>query len=396
MKNEPNIYSRLKRMDDQSLTRKVILFSCFLKNRGFKVFSSNIRDSLRGLEEIDISKREDFCSALRSNLVTTDMEWALFEELFEEFWQGIESPEEDEESEGPEEEGEGQGDSVMELLLESKPDNESGEEDACEQGQTEVATYSPVSRLERKNLAQVQNEDIRIAQLILKNMMSPFRIAETRRFRKSKNPGDMDFRRIMKKSLKAGGIPLELAYKKKKKRLKRLVILADVSGSMDRYARFVMPFILGLRGVSTKAEVFVFSTSLTLITSILRRFSIEEALERISLEVPEWSGGTRIGYSLHQFTQGYGERLLNKRTVVVIMSDGWDLGGRDLLKREMEYLSRKANCIIWLNPLAGDTEYKPVCQGMQIALPYVDYFLPADSLQSLKRVGRTLSRVMAS
>ncbi|MDP6179893.1 MAG: VWA domain-containing protein, partial [Desulfatiglandales bacterium] len=242
MKTGPNIYSRLKRMNDQSLTRKVILFSCFLKNRGFNVFSSNIIDSLQGLEEIDISKREDFCSALRTNLVTTDMEWTLFDELFEEFWQGIDSPEV-EESEGPEEEGECQGDSVMELLPESAPDNKSERGNVPEQEETEMATYSPVSRLEGKNLAQVQNEDIRIAQLILKNMISPVRIAEMRRFRKSKSPGAMDFRRIMKKSLKAGGIPLELAYKKKKKRLKRLVILADVSGSMGRYARFVMPFI---------------------------------------------------------------------------------------------------------------------------------------------------------
>jgi uncharacterized protein with von Willebrand factor type A (vWA) domain len=205
----------------------------------------------------------------------------------------------------------------------------------------------------------------------------------------------MDFRRIMKKSLKLGGIPLELFYKKKKKRLKRLVILADVSGSMDRYARFVTPFIMGLRGVGSKAEVFVFSTSLTPITSFVRRYDLDKALERISQEVPDWSGGTRIGYSLHQFNQEYAERLLNKRTVVVILSDGWDLGGKEPLRREMEILSRKAYCIIWLNPVAGDTEYKPICQGMQTALPYVDYFLPADSLESLKKVGRTLSRVMA-
>ncbi len=205
----------------------------------------------------------------------------------------------------------------------------------------------------------------------------------------------MDFRRIIRKSLKTGGMPLELFYKKRKKRLKRLVILADVSGSMDRYARFVMPFILGLKGIGSRAQVFVFSTSLTPITSVVRRLSIEKALEYISQLVPDWSGGTRIGYSLHQFNEGHGESLLNKRTVVVVMSDGWDLGGRELLKREMKTLSRKAHSVIWLNPLAGDTEYRPVCRGMQTALPYVDYFLAADSLQNLKKVGRTLSRVMA-
>ena len=187
---------------------------------------------------------------------------------------------------------------------------------------------------------------------------------------------------------------MELFFKEKKKRLKRMVILADVSGSMDRYAQFVMPFMLGLRGVGSRAEVFVFSTSLTPVTFIIRHLSFEKALERIAREVPEWSGGTRIGYSLHQFNQAHGHRLVSQRTVVVILSDGWDLGGKELLRREMEALARKAHTVIWLNPLAGDPDYQPVCQGMRIALSYVDYFLPADSLQSLKQVARLLSRIM--
>ena len=187
---------------------------------------------------------------------------------------------------------------------------------------------------------------------------------------------------------------MALFYKQKKKRLKRLVMLTDVSGSMDRYARFVLPFMLGFRGVGSRAEVFVFSTSLTSITFIVRHMSIEKALKRICQEVPEWSGGTRIGYSLHQFNQVYGRKLVNQRTVVVILSDGWDLGGKQLLRKEMETLARNAYCVIWLNPLAGDPDYEPVCRGMRTALPYVDYFFPADNLQSLKRVGRLIARVM--
>jgi uncharacterized protein with von Willebrand factor type A (vWA) domain len=354
-------------------------------------------DSLKSMEEIDISQREDFFHVLRTNLVTSDVEWELFQGLFEEYWQGIVNEEEEEESEIPQEQPECAEDPAAELLQEiQREQEEGGEEDACrEEEPAEQPTYSPVARLERKNLAHFQKADVQIAQLILKNMLSPFRLSVTRRFKGSKNPGDMDFRRIMKKSLKLGGIPLELFFKRKKKRLKRMVILVDVSGSMDRYARFVTPFIMGLKGVGSKAEVFVFSTSLTPITPFVRRFDLDKALERISQEVPDWSGGTRIGYSLHQFNQGYAQRLLNKRTVVVILSDGWDLGGKEPLRREMEVLSKKAHCVIWLNPVAGDMEYKPICQGMQTALPYVDYFLPADSLESLKKVGRTISRVMA-
>jgi len=383
-------------MNTTSLTERTILFSRFLKNNGFKVFSSSIIESLRGLEEIDISRREDFLSVLRASLTTTDMEWKLFGELFEEFWQEHVNNEEQEESDdGTGEPVECEGDSVEKLLPDVVFDTEGPGEDTSEKETREWAVYSPVATLERKDLSQFERRDIQVAQLILKNMVSPFRITVTRRFKRSKKPGHMDFRRVLKRSLKSGGIPLELFYRKKKKRLKRLVILTDVSGSMDRYARFVMPFIMGLKGVGPRAEVFVFSTSLTHITSILRRLTIDQALARISQEVPDWSGGTRIGYSLHQFNQGYGESLLNRRTVVVIMSDGWDLGGRELLKREMETLNKKAYCIIWLNPLAGDSEYRPICMGMKTALPYVDYHLPADSLESLKKVGHTLTRIMA-
>jgi uncharacterized protein with von Willebrand factor type A (vWA) domain len=195
--------------------------------------------------------------------------------------------------------------------------------------------------------------------------------------------------------MKADGVPMELFYRVRRKRLKRLVILADVSGSMDRYAQFVMPFIMGLKGIGSRAEAYVFSTSLTAISPILRKCNVDKVLELIANEVPDWSGGTRIGESLRQFIERYGRRHLNKRTVILIMSDGWDLGARKLLTREMETISNKVHCIIWLNPLAGDPAYRPVCGGMQAALPYVDYFLAAESLRSLKKVGKTLTKVVA-
>lgn len=394
MKSGQNTFHQPFKTSGPCLAERVVLFSRFLKSRGFKTFPSSIMDSLQCLEEISIVEKGDFFSVLRANLVTNDVEWGLFRELFEEFWQDVADSGEEEESEGQGEQAECTDEALEELLQEMTKEQDQGGDETRESGSVEVATYSPLSRIENKNFARIEKKDIQVAQLVLRNMLSPLKLSFSRRFKKSRRPGEMDFRGLLKKSLKTGGIPIELAYKKKKKRLKRLVILADVSGSMDRYARFVMPFLLGLRGVGTKAEVFVFSTSLTPITKIIRRFDIDEALERICRLVPDWSGGTRIGYSLHQFTQEFGEKLLNKRTVVLIMSDGWDLGGRDLLKREMETLSQKAHCVIWLNPLAGDTEYKPVCQGMQIALPLVDYFLPADSLNSLKKVGRVISKVM--
>ena len=277
---------------------------------------------------------------------------------------------------------------------ECSPRDEKVERNVPEIDSTEWATYSPVPNLEKQDLSGFRKTDIQVVQLILKHMISLFRITTARRSMRSRKVDEIDFRRVTEKSLKTGGIPLELFYRKKKKRLKKLVVLADVSGSMDRYARFVIPFILGLKGAGSKAEVFVFSTSLTPVSSYLRRFAFDEALDVISRKVPDWSGGTRIGDSLRQFNEVYGERLLNRRTVVVIMSDGWDLGAKPILEREMETLKRKAFCVLWLNPLPIGSDSCQLARGMKLALPYVDYFMPANSLESLRKVGRTLSRVM--
>lgn len=380
-------------MNDNGLTEQVILFARFLKHHGFKVFSSSVVDALRSLEQGGISDRQDFFHILRSNFASTDVEWALFKELFEAFWSRA-PDEEKKESKDRQSLPDGLQDLILERMLQGG--GEKAEQGAMHDKESlEGAFYSPVALLEKKDLSSFDRKDIQIAQLILKSMMLPFRLSEARRFKRSGKPGNIHFRLILKKSLKAEGIPLELFYRRKKKRLKKLVILVDVSGSMERYARFVMPFIMGLRGVGSRADVYVFSTSLTPITRFVRKLPLDKALDMISETVPDWSGGTRIGDSLKQFNERYGQKHLNRRTVAVIMSDGWDLGAKKVLRKEMETMAHKVHAVLWLNPLAGDPEYKPLCKGMQTVLPFVDHLLPADSLQSLRRVGRALSRAMA-
>jgi hypothetical protein len=322
------------------------------------------------------------------------MEWKLFKDLFEEFWRPAEEPKE----KGREDHEEEALPSPEDLIMVAPPQRSAEDRvDLLAPGKKESlegTLYSPVALYERRDLSQFERGDIQVAHLILKNMIASFRVAESRRFKRTKKARDMDFRQILKRSLKVEGLPLDLSFRKRKKRLKKVVILADVSGSMDRYVRFVMPFLLGLRGIGSQSEVYVFSTTLSRITYFVRKLPVEKALSRIACEVPDWSGGTRIGESLQQFHERYGQRHLNKRTVVVILSDGWDLGARSLLQKEMQTLSGKVHSVIWLNPLAGDPDYKPLCRGMQVALPYVDHLLAADSLHSLRRAGRVLSKVM--
>ncbi|MGE5841209.1 MAG: vWA domain-containing protein [Deltaproteobacteria bacterium] len=381
-------------MFEKGIAERVILFARFLRSHGFKVFSTGITDALKGVQETGLQSREDFFNILRANLVTGDMEWKIFKDLFEEFWRGQEMPED----KGREDQEEESVPNPEDLIMVAPPQRST--EDRVEllgpgkKESIEGTLYSPVALYERRDLSQFERGDIQVAHLILKSIMSSFRVADSRRFERSKKARDMDFRLILKRSLKVEGLPVELFYRRRKRRLKKLVILADVSGSMDRYVRFLMPFLLGLRGIGSQSEVYVFSTCLSRITFLVRKLPVEKALSRIACEVPDWSGGTRIGESLQQFHKCYGKKHLNKRTVVLIMSDGWDLGARSLLQREMQTLSGKVHSVIWLNPLAGDPEYRPLCRGMQAVLPYVDHLLAADSLQSLRRAGRVLGRVM--
>ncbi|OQX63124.1 MAG: hypothetical protein B5M55_07410 [Desulfococcus sp. 4484_242] len=380
--------------DETGLAGRVIEFAHFLKQRAFKVFQSSVLDALRGLAMISLEDKRDFFYVLRANLTATDLEWIQFKALFDQFWDQanlLEEPSGD--KRGPEprarisvKEGECLADTPSQTSTEINSSNE--------KEWLEGIAYSPVSVVRKKDLGCFNQADIPMARLALRQMTDPFKIERSRRIKRGRHAGNLDFRRTIRQCLKTGGTPFTLFYKEKKKRLKRLVILADVSGSMDRYARFVMPFLLGLREIGSGAEVFVFSTSLTSITFLVRRLSLEKALERIADQVPDWSGGTRIGYSLHQFNQAHAGRLLNRRTVVVILSDGWDLGGKDLLRREMAFLSRRTHTVLWLNPLAADPDYEPLCRGMKTALPYIDHLLPANNLQSLQRVARLLSRAM--
>jgi uncharacterized protein len=378
------------------LVPRVIRFSSYLKRHGFKVFPSSVQEALLAFEALGPADPHGLYLALRANMVHSDLEWGLFDELYREFW--LEAPAEDarggrprrEEAEPPFNE-----DAVRESVREEAASVDDRRDDPGEEKEElEGAVYSPVPSFERRAFDRIAPEDIRFARLALRNMITQFRFAASRRKKASRRSGDMDFRRTFRESLKSGGLPLRLHHKKKRKRRRKLLVLADVSGSMDRHARFVMPFLLGIKAGGVKAEVFVFSTSLSHISPLLKKYSVEEALDRLCDVTPDWSGGTRIGHSLRQFNREHGDRLLTRKTVVVILSDGWDLGARKILRTEMAVIREKARRVLWLNPLAGDPDVQSLCGGMRAALPYIHHVLPADSLRSLMRAGHVLASAL--
>ena len=167
-------------------------------------------------------------------------------------------------------------------------------------------------------------------------------------------------------------------------------MLCDVSGSMDVYSRFLVQFLYAVQTELRHVSTFVFSTRLNEVTHLLKSRSFEEALAGIRQEVDSWSGGTSIGSSLYAFDRRFGKQRLSARSVVVIVSDGWDRGDTSLIARAMTSIKRRSYRIVWLNPLAGGHDYQPLAKGMAAAMPYVDYFMPANNLESLVRVARTL------
>jgi uncharacterized protein with von Willebrand factor type A (vWA) domain len=395
MTSGPNSFDSIKEKKSGSLTEKIIRFSDFLKRRDFKVSPSGTRDAVCSLFEIDPFVREDFFSSLRSNLAKNDEEWHQFADRFQEFWGGpIEEPDRTPITEFPEDPPMDQP-AACETDLQSVVGRPSADTSTDHNGTDHETSYSPLPAAEKKFTACFDNADIPLAEHALKNILTPFRPFPSRRYKKTRKTADIDFPGVMRHSLKYEGLPLVLHYKTRKKKLKRVVLLIDVSGSMDRYAQMVLPLILSLRIIGLKSELFVFSTALVKVTSFVRRSHTDQILDTICRHVPDWSGGTRIGQSLHQFNQNQGRQLLSRRTVVIILSDGWDLGEKELLQYEMMNLRRKANRIIWINPLAGDSDYQPLCQGMKTALPYIDYLLPADDLDSLHKAAHLMARIIS-
>ena len=186
---------------------------------------------------------------------------------------------------------------------------------------------------------------------------------------------------------------MDLAHSLRRRQHLKLVLLCDVSKSMDLYSRFLIQFIYAFQNVYRRIETFVFSTSLHRITETLRKEELYSALEQLSATVPDWSGGTKIGASFKQFVEQYGLKLVDSQTVVLIISDGWDTGEVDLLEDSMHFLHKHARNVIWLNPLKGSPGYQPATRGMQAALPHIDIFASAHNLNSLRKLVRQLSRI---
>jgi uncharacterized protein with von Willebrand factor type A (vWA) domain len=389
---------RFAALRGQGTVPSVIAFSRVLKELGIKIGLSQVLDTNRAVEFVDIGSREDFRAALRSNLVSDKEEMAVFERAFELFWRAGPAEEFFTETSDipslPSEEAkmeQGSGESAEDLA--SLSGAEAGRDGDSEQ--ISIPTYSPSESLSKKDFSDLGIEESRAMSRAILLIATKIATQMSRRKKRATKGDEVDPRSTMRRSVKYGGEVIELARRKRRIKKTRVVLLCDVSGSMDCYSRFLIQFMYGLQNELWGVETFVFSTLLSRITHLIRSKEIAGALERISHSVLGWSGGTNIGRSLAAFNRDFAPSLVTHRTVVVIISDGWDRGDVSLLEREMQKLKRRCYKIVWLNPLLASENYEPLCKGMQAALPYLDVFLSVHNLKSLVTLGRTLQKMVA-
>ena len=265
------------------------------------------------------------------------------------------------------------------------------DEDGAAEGaeEQEVASYSQAEILRQKDFDTLTEPEMAEVRRLIRLMRLPAGLTRSRRAR-SGGHDRLDIRRLLRRSLRFGGELLVFSWKSPTLRPRPLVLLCDISGSMERYTRLLLNFTYALKSASTRVEVFVFATRLTRITRLLRSHDVDAALNRVMASVDDWSGGTRIGEAVETFNRRYARRVLSHGATVAIISDGWDRGDAVQMRQAIARLQRSCHRLIWMNPLMGAPGYEPLTLGLQAALPFVDDFLPAPNLANLEALGLLL------
>jgi uncharacterized protein with von Willebrand factor type A (vWA) domain len=380
--------------------RRLAGFARTLRDNGFKVGLAETGDALAILTAPLAARPSSLKPALRSLFCATHSDWERFDEIFDAYWQGR---------------GIRQARTLTGTALESRaparqlkdvgpragtpglPDhverrNDDGDSPGDGRGKREGASrFENLASTDLRHI--VDPADIAQTHALAERLARVMRARLVRRERIHRRGRRLDLRRTIHKSVSHGGTPVELAWRRRKIKPLRLVMLLDASGSMSLYTAFFVRFLHGVVDTFREAEAFVFHTRLAHVSASLRDRDVTRAVDRLSLMAQGIGGGTRIGESLATFNRWHARRVINSRTAVMIVSDGYDTGEPEQLAEEMRRLRRRCRRIVWLNPLIGWRDYSPQARGMQAALPYVDLFAPAHNLESLAALEPYLARI---
>jgi uncharacterized protein len=368
------------------LERNIVQFCRLLRERDLLVTPSEVIDALRTAESIDIVDRLELKLALRTVLTARREDLPVFDATFEEFWRSraTEGGDDHFASRDPDAHGPGQ-----ELPQHVDADAASTQQEAPEG--SDAPQFSPIEVLARRDFQSFDADQLTEITRAILLVTRRLALQQSRRYRATRRGQMLDLRRTFRRNIKYGGTIVELSHKRRKLKKPRMVLLCDVSRSMEVYSTFLLQFIYALQNAFVRVESFVFSTRLTRVTDYFKTRDIYTALERIGREVPDWAGGTRIGDSLRTFNRQWALRVVDRHTIVLILSDGLDSGEAGVLGDEMEQIERRAGRVIWLNPLLGNDGYRPVARTMRAALAHVTVFASAHNLESLQALGRSLA-----
>lgn len=371
------------------MAQTITEFCRFAKESGISSGVKENLDALRAAGAVGIDDRQQLKFALRAVLCSSKADWELFDEIFEAFWSQAASEaspvkrgkcKHAREKESQEENAE----------LAALVENSSAPADA-EEGKA-VMGATAHERLKKADFSEVKDADLAELERISLRLLQQMSLRLSRRIRNIATQGRLDLRRTIRRSISRGGEPIDLSFRKRKLQQLKLVIALDVSGSMNPYSIFFVRFAYALQKYFKRVETFLFSTQLTEITSVLRARQLREALESLAGHAAGWSGGTKIGDSLGSLARAHGRRVFSRDTVFMVLSDGWDTGDPALLAEQLGGIKRRVRKLIWLNPLLGMADYRPITRGMSAALPYIDVFAPAHNLQSLLELEGHLRR----
>ncbi|NHF59483.1 VWA domain-containing protein [Flavobacteriaceae bacterium TP-CH-4] len=366
-----------------TLSGNIVLLCRFLRGKGFPVGASEESDALLALTHLPIGNERYFQKALKAVLTKNQYQQSLFDELYLEFWKQLSKAGDSKIKQVQEPKNQQSGRREKEARFESLKDwlnlNPTEEE-------KQVASFSDIEVLAKKDFVDLSKEEMQLMMRLLQKMARRMAHQKSRLKKYSKKHRQLDLRRTMRCNMRHGGELQHFVFSQQKEKKLKLVLLCDVSRSMDLYSRFFVHLIYAFQNAYDKIETFVFSTALHRVSELLDNNEFEKAFDMISDRVPQWSGGTTIGSCLYDFTNEYGYGMLDKKTLVLILSDGWDTGAPEVLKEAMQAIYKKSKKVFWLNPLAGSPDFSPDALGMKTALPYIDVLASAHNLESLKQV----------
>jgi len=376
--------------DPPALVPNLLLFGRVLRAAGVHLHRERMVDAIQAIEWIGIRSRADVRATLCALLVHRHEDLAPFNEAFDLFFRA-------------------HGSSGLNLPLFSLGERarvvtrrDAGAPqrlDVQEEGANEAAAaafalgaYSTVEVSRTKDFADFTAAELEAARRLLMRLRWAPGVRRTRRWKRGVH-GDIDMRRLLRRNLMRGGELIELPRRVRRDAPRPIVLLADVSGSMDRYSRMLLAFASGLTRSARQVESFVFATRLTRVSRHVAAAGDHRVVSRLVREMHDWGGGTRIGDALRTFNTTWARRVMRHGPVMLIVSDGWDRGDPGLLGRELARVRRRCSRVIWLNPLLGSAGYEPLTRGMQAALAHIDDFMPAHNLQSLEQLAAHLRAI---